>query len=196
MKAILLAFLLMMSICPPPLHAKTAETNFEAFGDAFRFLPLYVMVVSVAIEDYWGVGELALGTLTGQAITEGIRWGMNTLYDNGYNVSFAKRPCCDTWKGMPSGHASGAFSAAGFVFYRYGWKPAIPTTILATLVAASRVEARKHSLLQVSVGALIGWGSAWIFTKKYLPENTSVMPVIDSDRQGHISYGINLTYRF
>ena len=79
------------------------RTRFEQFGDAFRFLPLYVMVVSVAIEDYKGAGELALGTLTTQVAVEGIKKGLEALHDNGNEVKFAKRPCCDSWQGMPSG---------------------------------------------------------------------------------------------
>lgn len=176
-------------------HAR--ENEFEAFGDAFRLLPLYVMVVSIAMEDYEGAGQLALGTLSTQLATEGIKKGFEYLHEKkGYDLDFAKRPCCDNWQGMPSGHASGAFSAAGYVYYRYGWKPAIPVGILATLTAASRVEAKKHSVLQVSVGALIAWGFAWVFTKQYMPKNTLITPNIDTDMQGNPAVSLNVRYRF
>lgn len=175
-------------------HAR--ENEFEQFGDAFRFLPLYVMIVSIAMEDYEGASQLALGTLSTQLATEGIKEIFETMHENGYKVEFAKRPCCDIYKGMPSGHASGAFSAAGYVYYRYGWKPAIPVGILATLTAASRVEAKKHSVLQVSVGALIAWGFAWIFTKEYMPKNTLITPNIDTDMQGNPQVSLNVRYRF
>lgn len=52
-------------------HAR--ENEFEQFGDAFRFLPLYVMIVSVAMEDYEGASQLALGTFSTQLATEGIK---------------------------------------------------------------------------------------------------------------------------
>ncbi|MCX2716938.1 phosphatase PAP2 family protein [Helicobacter sp. MIT 21-1697] len=186
--------LLYLVIAPPPVQAR--ENQFEQFGDAFRFLPVYVMVVSLAMEDYEGVGQLALGTLGTQLVTEGIKWGFDSAHKNGNSVAFAKRPCCEDWKGMPSGHASGAFSAVGFVYYRYGWKPAIPVGILAVLTAASRVEAKKHSILQVSVGAALAWGFSYIFTHKYMPKNTMIMPNVDTDMQGNPALSLNVRYSF
>lgn len=188
------AFLIFYFASPPPVQAR--ESQFEQFGDAFRFLPIYVMIVSVAIEDYEGAGELALGTLSTQLIVEGIKYGFNTAHKNGNSVAFAKRPCCDNYQGMPSGHSAGAFSAAGYVYYRYGWKPAIPVGILAVLTAASRVEAKKHSVLQVSVGALLAWGFSYIFTNKYMPKNTMIMPNVDTDLQGNPSLSLNVRYTF
>ncbi|TLD90515.1 phosphatase PAP2 family protein [Helicobacter sp. MIT 03-1614] len=179
---------------PPPVY--TRENQFEQFGDTFRLLPLYVMVVSLAMEDYEGMGQLALGTLSTQLVTEGIKWGFDTAHKNGNSVAFAKRPCCEDWKGMPSGHSSAAFSAAGYVYYRYGWKPAIPVGILAVLTAASRVEAKKHSFLQVSAGALIAWGFSYVFTNKYMPKNTMIMPSVDTDMQGNPSLSLNVRYSF
>lgn len=195
MKTLVLRTLL--CLCCLGCVSMQARTNeFEEFGDAMRFLPLYVAVVSVALEDYEGAGQLMLGTLSTQLVTEGVKKGMEALHENGYNVSFAKRPCCENWQGMPSGHASGAFSAAGFVYYRYGWKPAIPVGILAALTAASRVEAKKHSLLQVSVGAAIAWGFAWVFTSEYMPKNTMITPSIDTDLHGNPSVSLNMRYTF
>ena len=123
-------------------HAR--ENEFEQFGDAFRFLPLYVMIVSVAMEDYEGASQLALGTLSTQLATEGIKKSFEYLHEKkGYDLDFAKRPCCDNWQGMPSGHASGAFSAAGYVYYRYGWKPAIPVGILADTHSSFKGRGKK-----------------------------------------------------
>lgn len=192
MKQIIALFILLITLGT----AQARDNQFEQFGDAMRFLPLYVMIVSVAMEDYEGAGQLALGTLTTQVATEGIKRSLEALHEKGgYELAFAKRPCCDDWKGMPSGHTSGAFSAAGFVYYRYGWKPAIPVTLLATLTAASRVEAKKHSLLQVSVGAALAWGFAWVFTNEYMPKDVLITPSVESDEKGS-SVGVNVSYRF
>lgn len=176
--------------------AQARDNQFEEFGDAMRLLPLYVAIVSVAIEDYEGVGQLALGTLSTQLATEGSKALFVELNKRGYDVEFAKRPCCNNYQGMPSGHASGAFSAAGFVYYRYGWKPAIPVGILATLTAASRVEAKKHSILQVSVGAALAWGFAWLFTSEYMPKNTMITPSVDTDLHGNPQVSLNVRYTF
>lgn len=179
------------------LGSSYGRSDFEKFGDVFRFLPLYVMVASAAIEDYEGVGELTLGALSTQLATEAIKKTFETLHEQkGYSLDFAKRPCCNDWKGMPSGHTSGAFSAAGYVYYRYGWKPAIPVTILAALTGASRIEAKKHSVLQVSVGALLAWGFAWAFTKEYMPKNTLITPNIETDSKGNPQVSLNVRYAF
>ncbi|PAF54591.1 hypothetical protein BKH42_01280 [Helicobacter sp. 13S00482-2] len=173
-----------------------ARDDFERFGDVFRLLPVFVAVVSLGMKDYRGFTELAVGSLVTQGIIEGVKWSFDSAHKKGHSIAFAKRPCCDDYKGMPSGHAGGAFSAAGFVFYRYGYKPALPVIALALLTDASRVYAGKHSIWQVAVGSLIGWGVSWVVTSKYMPKNLSITPDVDSDMRGQMNYGINVAYRF
>lgn len=198
MKCILMRLLLVCalnSVCFCSAYA-IKEDQFEQFGDVFRYLPIYTMIVSVAFEDYEGVGQLLLGSLSTQLVTEGIKASLDSFSSHKYPIKWAKRPCCDIYKGMPSGHSAGAFSAAGYVYYRYGIKSAVPVGILAILTAASRVEAQKHSLLQVSVGAAIAWGFAWLFTKEYQPKNTLVLPNIERDIQGNTLVSLYITHRF
>ncbi|CRF46689.1 putative [Helicobacter heilmannii] len=167
----------------------------EDIGDVLRLMPIFVGVVSLGIRDYRGMGELAIGSL----VTQGVIYEVKNIFDDaharGERVPFAKRPCCDSWRGMPSGHAGGAWSAAGFVYYRYGWKPALPVIALAILTDASRVVAREHSILQVVVGSLIGWGFAYLFTSKYR-RNWELYPEIGVDNRGYARYGMRFHYRF
>lgn len=193
MKKIIFVFIMTWGVFT---HSINAKDDFERFGDIFRLLPVFVSVVSLGMEDYRGFAELAVGSLVTQGIIEGVKWSFDTAHKKGHNIAFAKRPCCEDYKGMPSGHAGGAFSAAGFVFYRYGWKPAIPVMTLALLTDASRVYAGKHSIWQVAAGSLIGWGVAWIVTSKYIPKNLTITPDVDSDILGHTHYGVNIAYRF
>lgn len=189
--------LLLIIILATSINSKiNAQDYFQQFGDVFRLLPVFVGVVSLGMEDYRGLGELALGSLVTQGVIEGIKWGFYYANKEGHPIAFSKRPCCDDYKGMPSGHAGGAFSAAGFVFYRYGWKPALPVIGLALLVDASRVYARKHSVWQVAMGSAIGWGFAWLFTSKYKSNNLVITPDIDFDTRGNGTYGFSLAYRF
>lgn len=95
---------------------------------------------------------------------------------------------------MPSGHAGGSFSAAGFVYYRYGWKPALPLIGLGIITDASRVVARKHSVWQVLAGSAIAWGVAWIFTTPYKPRKLLITPDIGTDIAGKATYGLSLSY--
>lgn len=171
--------------------------SFQEFGDIFRLMPLYVAVASIAVEDWEGLWQLSLGTAVTQLTTESIK-GIDEWYarkGNEASMQWAKRPGFDDYKGMPSGHSAGAFSGAAFVYYRYGWKAAIAPIVLATLTAASRVYAKKHSILQVSVGAGIAWGYAYLFTTPYKPK-VMVTPILDEDSKGGERVGFNLSYQF
>ncbi|EQD92352.1 hypothetical protein L934_02535, partial [Helicobacter pylori PZ5080] len=92
--------------------------------------------------------------------------------------------------------AGGVFSAAGFVYYRYGWKPALPVIALAILTDASRVVARQHTILQVTIGSLIAWGFAYLFTSRYKPKQWMLYPEISSDFKGSSRYGVSFSYRW
>lgn len=169
---------------------------FEQVGNVLTLMPIFVGVVSLGMEDYVGLGQLALGTLLTQGSIEVIKRSMQYAHNKGYDVDFSKRPCCNDWKGMPSGHSGGGFSAAAFVYYRYGWKPAIPVTILAVVTAASRVYARKHTLWQVAAGGAIAWAYGWLVTTKYHPKNFSFVPSVSVDSFGGMQYSAQAFYRF
>ena len=72
--------------------------------------------------------------------------------------------CCTSF---PSGHTSIAFMGAGFIHRRYSWKYSIPAYIGATFVGYSRVEANKHYVEDVIVGATIGVLSSFYFTTPF-----------------------------
>ena len=79
-------------------------------------------------------------------------------------ITQKRRPngtCCASF---PSGHTSAAFMGAGFIHKRFGWKYSIPAYIGATFVGYSRVEANKHYVEDVIVGATIGVLSSFYFT--------------------------------
>lgn len=193
MKKLFLAFILTIN-----LSYAQRDNAFEQLGDVLTLMPLFVGVVSLGMEDYRGFGELALGTLATQTTIEILKKSFAYAHTKGYDVSFSKRPCCEDWKGMPSGHSGGGFSAAAFVYYRYGWKPAIPVTILAFVTAASRVQAKKHTIWQVMAGGFIAWGFGWIFSSKYTnPKNKlTILPNIQQDKFGGMQYTATLNYSF
>ena len=192
MKRLLLIFL----ICFQFNQAAQRNSAFEQLGDVLTLMPLFVGVVSLGIEDYRGFGELALGTLLTQGSIEILKRSFEYAHKKGYEVDFSKRPCCDDWKGMPSGHSGGGFSAASFVYYRYGWKPAIPVIVTAILTAASRVYAKKHTIWQVLAGGAIAWGFGWLTTTKYHKKNLLILPSVSVDTLGGMQYSAILSYRF
>ena len=88
-------------------------------------------------------------------ITHGLKPLINETRPNGGQHSF------------PSGHTTSAFAGAAFLQMRYGWKIGIPAYLLASYVGFTRIYAKKHFIWDVAAGAVIGIGSAMIFTKKY-----------------------------
>ncbi|MDU7693360.1 MAG: phosphatase PAP2 family protein [Helicobacter sp.] len=162
-----LSFLFLFLLFIFGAEAKFRESYFEQLGDVLTLMPAFVGVVTIGIEDYDGALDLALGSISTQISIEIIKRSLEFAHKKGAKVAFAKRPGFEDYKGFPSGHSGGGFSAASFVFYRYGFKPAIAPLIGATLTAASRVYAKKHSLLQVIAGGAIAWGFGYIFTNKY-----------------------------
>lgn len=185
---VLLLALLFLS----PAHARG---EFEKVGDVLTLAPVGVLIVSLGMQDYEGAAQLVAGSLVTQGVIEVVKKSFQFAHDRGgASLDFAKRPCCDDWKGMPSGHAGGSFSAAGFVYYRYGWKPSLPLIGLGIITDASRVVARKHTIWQVLAGSAIAWGVAWIFTTPYKPRKVLITPEIGTDIAGKGTYGLSLSY--
>lgn len=172
-----------------------AKSQFEQLGDGLRYMPIAAFIVSLGMQDYKGALQVALGAGSTQIAIEGIKYSFQAAANRGNKIAFAKRPCCEDYKGMPSGHAGGAFSAAGYVFYRYGWKYALPVITLAVVTDASRVYAKKHSVWQVAAGSAIAWGFAWLFTSDYNEEQRLLItPEISADAQSRAVYGVNVRY--
>jgi hypothetical protein len=57
---------------------------------------------------------------------------------------------------FPSGHTTVAFGSATVLQRHFGWKVGIPAYAVATYVAASRVEMKRHYLSDVAFGAALG----------------------------------------
>jgi diacylglycerol kinase (ATP) len=65
--------------------------------------------------------------------------------------------------GLVSGHATGAFFLAGTLVFLTGrLVPSLIAIFLAAMVAQSRWEARIHSVFELSLGALVGGGLAFV----------------------------------
>ena len=91
-------------------------------------------------------------------VTYGLKWMVNKPRPNGGAYSF------------PSGHTSFVFTGAAFLHFRYGWKVGIPAYLLSSYVGWTRIVANEHDHWDIIGGAIIGIGSAYLFTKRYNPE--------------------------
>ena len=92
---------------------------------------------------------------------------------------------------FPSGHTTSAFSGAAFIERRYGWKYGIPAYALASFVAYSRIQAKKHDGWDVLAGAAIGIGTTYLFTK---PNAQKPLDITLSKTGNQFVVGLNYTF--
>lgn len=57
---------------------------------------------------------------------------------------------------FPSGHTTVSFASATILQQRFGWKVGLPAYAVASYVAASRVQMKRHYLSDVTFGAALG----------------------------------------
>jgi membrane-associated phospholipid phosphatase len=57
---------------------------------------------------------------------------------------------------FPSGHTTVTFASATVLQRHFGWKAGLPAYAVASYVAASRVEMKRHYLSDVAFGAALG----------------------------------------
>lgn len=89
-------------------------------------------------------GDLLRAQLLSQALTAGLKMSVRRTRPDGTQFSF------------PSGHSSVTFASATVLQRHLGPKVGIPAYAIATYVAASRVQERRHFLSDVAFGAAVG----------------------------------------
>lgn len=96
-----------------------------------------------------------------------------------------RRPDFSNSHSFPSGHSAVTFATAAFLQRRYGWKFGGPAYALACYTAWGRVFAKKHHWWDVVGGAVIGAGSAYVFTRPFAKKrDLSIAPVSDGNNIG------------
>jgi membrane-associated phospholipid phosphatase len=88
--------------------------------------------------------DLIKAQILAQTMTAGIKMSVRRERPDGTMYSF------------PSGHSSVTFATATVLQRDLGWKVGIPAYGLATYVAASRIQDKRHFLSDVTFGAAIG----------------------------------------
>ena len=87
--------------------------------------------------------DLIQAQILAQTMTAGIKMSVGRTRPDGTQFSF------------PSGHSSVTFATATVLQRDLGWKVGVPAYGLATYVAASRIQDRRHFLSDVAFGAAI-----------------------------------------
>ncbi|TLP75709.1 phosphatase PAP2 family protein [Maribacter sp. ACAM166] len=156
---------------------KTIQTS----GDILLFvMPATALTSSLVIGDYEGTWQFAKGFTLNQAVTIGLKYATDK-----------KRPFNNGNRAFPSGHTSTTFQSAAFIQKRYGWSYGIPAYILAGYTGYSRINAQKHDSWDVLAGAVVGIGSAYIFTTPYQREHMQLSFANDAN-----SYSLGFIYKF
>lgn len=148
-------FLISIPIFSQELSTTTKTT--QSIGDIFLFtLPIATLGSTFIIGDKKGALQFTKGLIVTTAVTYGLKLSVNK-----------QRPDLSNENSFPSGHTSTTFHSAGFIHRRYGFKYSIPAYLLAGFTAATRIDSKKHDMLDVLVGAAIGIGSNFLFTTEY-----------------------------
>ena len=162
MKQRILFTLFLLTVCLLATDKVAAQNKtIQSAGDVILFsLPTAALTGSLIAKDYKGTWQFTKGALLNQAVTIGLKYGLNK-----------ERPFGNGDRAFPSGHTSTTFQSATFIQKRYGWKFGIPAYALAGFTGYSRINAQKHDGWDVLAGAAVGIGSAYLFTTPYQREH-------------------------
>jgi len=81
--------------------------------------------------------------------------------------------CCS----FPSGHAAAAWAAASVVERHFGYRMAMPTIVIASYVATSRLHENVHFLSDVLMGSAVGIASGWTVVGRHGRSSYALNPV-------------------
>ena len=81
--------------------------------------------------------------------------------------------CCS----FPSGHAASAFAAASVIERHFGYRMSVPSMVIATYVATSRLHDNVHFLSDVIMGSAIGTATGWTVVGRHGRSSYALNPV-------------------
>ena len=184
MRHILFAITMLMlclSVNGQELKVTGSRKAVRTSGDVLVFItPVASLATVLATQDWQGLKQ---GVFTG-VTTLGVTYALKYLVKK-------ERPDFSDNHSFPSMHTSVSFAGAAFIQRRYGWKWGIPAYAVSTYVGWSRVYGKKHDWWDVAAGAVIGAGSAYIFTRPFAKKHNLSISVAGD---GH--YGVYASMTF
>ena len=88
--------------------------------------------------------DLIRAQIVTQTLTATVKGAVGRTRPDGTRYSF------------PSGHSAATFASATVLQRHLGWKAGVPAYAVASYVAASRIQAKRHFLSDVTLGAALG----------------------------------------
>lgn len=157
---LLIFLMLQFAFCRVSAQSKFVERS----TDILCFAPTATGLLKAIVDkDRKGIVQVSLGTVTGIALN----YGLNACIKK----DRPEMPLNPDWgdrHAFPSTHSMAAFDGATFLMRRYGWKWGVPAYIVSTYVAWGRVHANRHDWWDVLGGAVVGAGSALIYTRPFV----------------------------
>lgn len=136
-----------------------ATASDKSWDDAGSIARDALVVAAFGVPAVQGDWDGALQAGGSMGVAAGTSYGLKEIFPE-------RRPDGSDNKSFPSGHTSISFAAAATLQNRYGWKVGVPAQIVAAFVGLSRVEANKHHVHDVLVGAAIGEASGFLITRR------------------------------
>ena len=150
-------FILIMLWLSQVFGSNESIRNIETAGDILQIsLPVVALGSTYLLDDDEGRSQFWSSYISSISITYFLKLSIDKIRPNG--------DCCESF---PSGHTTAAFSGAMFIQRKYGYKYGIPSLLMSSFVGYSRIQADKHYLEDVVVGAWIGVLGNLIFTDRY-----------------------------
>lgn len=170
-----LIFLLCFAGNAQQIEISNARKHVRTSGDVIAgVIPAACLVTTLVMQDWEGLKQ---GAFSG-ALTVGVSYGLKYLVDK-------ERPDKSNDRSFPSLHTGVSFTGAAFLQRRYGWKWGAPAYALASYVGWSRVYSKKHDWWDVTAGAAMGIGSAYLFTRPFAKKhNLTIAPVVGDEHMG------------
>jgi membrane-associated phospholipid phosphatase len=146
--------------------------------------------LTIIKEDEEGAFQCLYSILLNMTLTAGIKHGVNKIHKGDEPMN--RRPNGRPYN-FPSAHTSSASVGANFILFRYGIEYAALPYIVTAITGAGRVQNRRHTGAGVMAGSLVGFISAFIFTKKFQEKNKSlsIAPITSKEFNG-----LKIFYRF
>ncbi|PLX71286.1 MAG: PAP2 family protein [Denitrovibrio sp.] len=174
MKKIITALLLLFSI-----SAFAGEDSVDTSGDVLRaLLPALAYGATFYKDDAEGRMQFYKSFALNAVATYGLKETVKK-----------ERPDGSGDDAFPSGHASMSFQAAAFLQKRYGYVYGVPAYAAAAYTGWTRIYSDEHTESDVLAGAVIGVGSALLFTREF--EKVTVTPIA-----GKNFYGANVSVKW
>jgi hypothetical protein len=119
-------------------------------GQSYTLLPIAVTVYAIGRgKDEPKVSHVGMDLIRALAISEGLTQALK------YSTR-RERPDGSGPTSFPSGHAADTFAFATALERHLGWRFAVPSYLVASYVAASRLPANRHWLSDVVFGSAVG----------------------------------------